>query len=172
MVSMDTPKRALDVLTVAEPCTEDWERMSGDARVRHCGLCQRNVYNLSAMSADEAETVLREREGRICVRFYKREDGTITTTDCAPDRLAAARRKARRALIKAGVMVGGFLTLIGAGSAAALFGYHELLAKHSTEKPCELDPVMGEAPDDSYAPTPVEPPPDLPAPAPELPRGS
>src|SRR5687767_512353 len=102
MSSMDKPKRALDVLTVAEPCTEDWDRMSGDARVRHCGLCDRNVYNLSAMSEDEADTVLREREGRICVRFYQREDGTVTTTDCAPDRLAVARRKARRTLVWAG----------------------------------------------------------------------
>jgi hypothetical protein len=157
-------KIALDVLTVREPCTEDWNAMRGGERVRFCGLCHRNVFNLSAMTRPEAEAILAEREGRLCVRFYKRADGTVTTSDCAPDRLAAARRKARRTFVWAGVMAGGFFTALGLAGVASLFGYRELMIEH-VEK--ALDPfhereVMGEMPM-------MEPPPpiDTPVAAPE-----
>jgi hypothetical protein len=65
--------------------------MSGDDRVRFCGECRLNVYNLSAMSRPEAEALLRAKEGRLCVRFYVRRDGTVLTRDC-PRGLAAVRR--------------------------------------------------------------------------------
>ncbi|HEY6251733.1 MAG TPA: carboxypeptidase-like regulatory domain-containing protein [Candidatus Angelobacter sp.] len=56
--------------------------MSGDDRVRHCQECKLNVYNLSAMSRREAEELIARREGRLCVRFYQRADGTVLTRDC------------------------------------------------------------------------------------------
>ena len=40
---------------VASPCPADWDRMIGDERVRFCGQCELNVYNLSAMSEAPAE---------------------------------------------------------------------------------------------------------------------
>lgn len=72
----------LDNIKVAAPCAAEWSKMSGDDRVRHCGDCDKRVYNLSAMTRDEAQALLVEREGRLCVRFYKRHDGTILTADC------------------------------------------------------------------------------------------
>jgi hypothetical protein len=56
--------------------------MAGDERVRFCGHCQRHVYNLSGMTRAEAEAVIHRKEGRPCVRFYRRPDGTILTRDC------------------------------------------------------------------------------------------
>jgi hypothetical protein len=56
--------------------------MAGDRRVRFCPYCRQNVYNLSAMTAAEATSLLRERERSPCVRFYRRRDGTVLTTDC------------------------------------------------------------------------------------------
>jgi hypothetical protein len=56
--------------------------MRGDDRVRHCGECRLNVYNLSEMTRQEAEDFLHEATGRVCVRFYRRADGTILTQDC------------------------------------------------------------------------------------------
>jgi hypothetical protein len=56
--------------------------MPGNDRVRFCTLCQLNVYNLSDMSREEAEAFVTSREGPGCVRFYRREDGTIQTRDC------------------------------------------------------------------------------------------
>jgi hypothetical protein len=72
----------LEDIRIATPCNADWDDMSGDARVRFCGKCEKNVYNLSAMSRAEAETLVREKEGRLCVRFFQRTDGTVLTGDC------------------------------------------------------------------------------------------
>ena len=74
--------RLLDQVHIAAPCPADWEDMTGDDRVRHCSLCRLNVYNLSEMSAEEAESLLQQRTGRICVRFFVPEDGKVTTKDC------------------------------------------------------------------------------------------
>lgn len=69
---------------IAAPCQANWDEMYafGGERVRHCSQCQRNVYNLSAMPREEAETLLLKTEGRLCVRFYRRADGTILTQNC------------------------------------------------------------------------------------------
>lgn len=95
----------LDILDIPNPCTEDWSRMSGDERSRFCGTCKNHVYNLSAMTREEAEALLSHSDGRVCVRFYRRADGTVVTADCTPERFAAARRRARRALVFAAAMV-------------------------------------------------------------------
>ena len=40
-------------LTIASPCTASWDDMEGDDKVRFCGECELNVYNLSAMTEGE-----------------------------------------------------------------------------------------------------------------------
>jgi hypothetical protein len=65
--------------------------MPGNDRVRHCGQCEKHVYNLSGMNRNDAQALVRQTEGRLCVRFYRRADGTILTQDC-PVGLAALRR--------------------------------------------------------------------------------
>jgi hypothetical protein len=111
---MSTPRR-LDTLRLANPCPAAWEEMVGDDRVRFCKRCQLHVYNLSALPRHEAEAFLDEREGRTCLRFYRRADGTILTRDC-PVGLRAARRTLRflfgaavlALLVSATVLVGFF----------------------------------------------------------------
>jgi len=56
--------------------------MYGDDRLRFCGECKLNVYNLSDMTKYDAENLFRLSEGRLCVRYYQRPDGTILTKDC------------------------------------------------------------------------------------------
>jgi hypothetical protein len=80
----------LDQIAVASPCAASWEAMPGDDRVRFCPDCRLNVYNLSAMTRPEAEALAARREGRLCVRFYRRADDTVLTQDC-PRGLAAVR---------------------------------------------------------------------------------
>src|ERR1044071_10203795 len=63
-------------IKVAAPCKTEWKWMYGNARVRFCPQCSLNVYNLSAMSKEEAERLILQTEGRLCVRFYRRKDGT------------------------------------------------------------------------------------------------
>ncbi len=73
---------ALRQIKIASPCTVPWDEMQGDQRVRYCGTCDKNVFNLSAMSETEAATLVAQGSDRaLCVRFYRRADGTLLTSD-------------------------------------------------------------------------------------------
>ena len=85
-------KNPLAGVRVAAPCQADWNQMMGDERVRFCSECNLNVYNLSAMTRSEAETLIARSEGRLCVKFYRRRDGSIITQDC-PVGLRAIRHR-------------------------------------------------------------------------------
>ena len=78
---MKTPS-ILDGIRVASPCQASWDSMAGDDRSRFCSECNKNVYNLSAMSTAEAVAFVADRKGEACVRFYRRADGTTLTADC------------------------------------------------------------------------------------------
>ncbi len=95
---------SLDVVRIAEPCPATWEEMAAPSafeenRVRHCGLCRLNVYNVEAMTRREAEAFIEQHEasggGRLCLRLARRPDGTIVTRDCKTAR-EHLRRVARR----------------------------------------------------------------------------
>lgn len=79
MSRFDSP---LTNLRIASPCSVDWSAMMGDERKRFCSECKLNVYNLSDMTKYDAEHLLRMSEGRLCVRYFQRSDGTILTKDC------------------------------------------------------------------------------------------
>src|ERR1044071_2533632 len=86
----------LDRLRIASPCSVGWERMTGDDRVRFCDQCNLNVYNISGMTRKQADSLIASaQERRLCVRLYKRMDGTIITQDC-PVGLRALRRRVSR----------------------------------------------------------------------------
>jgi len=85
-------KNPLAYVRVAAPCKADWDQMIGTDQVRFCGQCNLNVYNLSGMTRDQAESVIAANEGRLCVRFYRRRDGSIITQDC-PVGLRALRSR-------------------------------------------------------------------------------
>jgi Carboxypeptidase regulatory-like domain len=83
-------------IRIASPCPADWEKMVGDERIRHCVDCNLNVYNLSAITERQVQTLIAESSGqRLCTRFYRRADGTILTQDC-PWSFRAMRRQASR----------------------------------------------------------------------------
>jgi len=83
---------ALDCIDIPIPCKASWDAMVGDERVRHCGDCRQNVYNIAAFSRREATRLLQERSGRVCLRIFRRPDGTVITDDCRA-RLRAARKR-------------------------------------------------------------------------------
>ncbi len=111
----------LDNVSVAAPCPADWNRMIGGDRVRFCGQCQLNVYNLSALSKDEAESLIVRTEGRLCVRFFRRKDGSIISEDC-PVGLRALKRRASRIRKAVASSLLGFLAGIGMNGAVNRFG--------------------------------------------------
>src|SRR5437899_3777769 len=112
-------------VSVATPCPADWDNMIGGDRVRFCGQCQLNVYNLSAMSKFEAESLIARTEGRLCVRFYRRKDGSILTDNC-PIGLRALKRRALRIKTAVAASVLGFLAGIGSNGAVNLIGSYLL----------------------------------------------
>ena len=57
----------LQRLHVATPCKERWDDMTGDERVRFCGRCAKNVYDLSALTASQGRGAP-ARARRVAVR--------------------------------------------------------------------------------------------------------
>jgi len=104
------------------PCTVAWESMTGSEQLRHCAHCQQQVYNISAMGRGAAEEFLQTNRGnggdgqdgrRLCVRFYRRPDGTVITRDCF-----ALRRALRTGTMWTFGLLAGLLLL-----ALSLFGW-------------------------------------------------
>jgi hypothetical protein len=86
--------------------------MIGSERVRLCGQCSLNVYNLSGMTRSDAESLIARTEGRLCVRFYRRGDGSIITKDC-PVGSRAIRRRVSYVAKAIGSMVLGLFAGLG-----------------------------------------------------------
>lgn len=80
---------------IASPCPASWDGMLGDDQVRYCHHCSQAVFNLSSMTGAEAKLLLKTTQGRICVRYFVRNDGTIMTADC-PVGLARIRKLAAK----------------------------------------------------------------------------
>jgi hypothetical protein len=104
----------LDTIQIASPCTASWDEMIGDDRSRFCAHCQKDVFNLSAMPREEAESFIQARSAEVCVRLYKRTDGTVLTSDCP---VGVKRKRRRKAVVAA---VGGGLLAAGALLAASM----------------------------------------------------
>lgn len=105
----------LESITIASPCAAKWDEMVGDDRARFCSHCQKDVFNLSAMPRDEAESFMRERTSDVCVRLYKRADGTVLTSDCPVGVKRKRRRKAAVAAVGGGLLAAGaFLRMASA----------------------------------------------------------
>lgn len=85
----------VDEIQIASPCHARWKDMAGDERARFCGQCSRHVFNLSALTRVQIETLVREKEGKFCGRFHQRADGTMLTADC-PSRLRRVRERLAR----------------------------------------------------------------------------
>jgi hypothetical protein len=102
----------LDNVRVATPCRANWDRMLGDDRVRHCNDCNKNVFNLSAMTRDQAEALIVAKNGDLCARYYQRTDGTILLADCT---VGMSQRNNRRL-----VAAGAFALLAGTSTAAMM----------------------------------------------------
>lgn len=96
-------------IKVASPCPASWDAMYGDERKRFCGECKLNVYNLSGMTRDEAEQLITNHEGRLCVRFYRRADGSVITADC-PVGWAKVKQRTRAAVTAAASLVMALFT--------------------------------------------------------------
>jgi hypothetical protein len=133
----------LDNIRVASPCKASWDAMTGDDRVRHCKQCNKNVYNLSAMTRDQAQSLIARTEDELCGRYFRRADGTILTADCP-----VGVRRRRRVVVLATGIVTVVIGAVGAvGAVASKTMEEHTLGKMSfveTSPPAEvhLDPDL------------------------------
>jgi len=82
-----------------KPCSEPWTSMQGDERVRHCGACERDVYDLSAMTELEAEVrLLNASDVTPCIRYARDLDGHVVHR-AAPRRYAPQHATAAAAAL-------------------------------------------------------------------------
>ena len=135
-------------LLVATPCRADWNQMTGDDRVRACGACEKNVYNLSEMTRDEAEALILAKEGRLCVRYFQRTDGTILLKDCA---VGVAQKRKRR------IIAAGAAALLGGGGMLAYTLSRPEPAPERVEEPIAIQGGISI----EVLPPPAPPPPEL-----------
>jgi hypothetical protein len=106
----------LDNIRVASPCPQKWEDMTGDERSRHCAQCDKSVFNISGMTRDEAEALIIAKQGKLCVRYFQRKDGTILTKDC----VVGISKKRKRRLFAASAAA--LLAIGGTGIALRMAG--------------------------------------------------
>jgi hypothetical protein len=118
---------SLDIINVANPCTVPWDSMAGNEEVRFCTHCRQHVYNLSEMNRADAKALVQRSEGHLCVRFYRRADGTVVTRNCQK-----AWRATRRVV--------GFL--LGAASALLLVVYTNIFGPIRIRDVGPLQPVL------------------------------
>ena len=138
----------LDTIQIASPCAADWNAMEGDSKVRFCGGCRKNVYNLSEMTRAEAEGLVNRMEGKLCVRFYTRPDGTALTADCPVGVRAVRYRRLRKFSYAAAVVLscaGSLLSGTNAAQAATV--------KKAVKKPMPSHVLTGRIGPSHDAPT-------------------
>jgi len=66
----------IDRVYIENPCNEDWELMTGNDQVRFCSHCAKDVHNISTLARRDAERLVLEANGNLCVRYYRNPDGT------------------------------------------------------------------------------------------------
>ena len=134
---------ALDLLSnvsIASPCEVSWESMKGDNRVRFCGECHLNVYNLSNMKAVDAAALVQQTEGRLCIKFYQRDDGTMLTTDCPKGLRPRIRWAAGRI---AAAVAAAFGIIIGTSGCMGMRICPPVKTGDSGPKPGQMRPLQG-----------------------------
>ncbi len=118
-------------LKVASPCPAKWDDMKGDDAVRHCGSCNKDVFQISNMSTEQVERFLLDRKGlRTCVKFYQRADGTLLTNDCSVGKKAKRKRK---------ILAAATAATIGAGALGLGYGLSPETPQAKAKPACSIE---------------------------------
>ncbi len=94
---MSQSKRSFDRMIIPAPCDADWDSMIGNERMRFCEHCNLQVTNLSNLTRQEAVRLVARSEGRLCVRFVRRSDGSIAAKQSEKKLHQISRRVSRLA---------------------------------------------------------------------------
>lgn len=72
-------KYTLENFEVPQPCAMNWDEMTGNEEVRHCGKCQHQIYNISEMPKRRALKVLNQPNERVCISYLQDEQNQVIT---------------------------------------------------------------------------------------------
>lgn len=109
----------LERLRVSSPCKADWDAMTGNSEVRFCEHCSKHVHDLSAMTRREAEQLVAESNGRLCIRYRRSSDNRVITKDTPPMLHAIRRTSTRASRLAAGAFTAALsVTTVTAPAAA------------------------------------------------------
>lgn len=89
-------KDPLQRLVVKSPCSQDWDSMVGNDRVRFCEHCSLNVHNISEMTRAQALLLANRSRGRLCVRYHSNVQKEIVTRAPGSRRLHQIGRRVSR----------------------------------------------------------------------------
>lgn len=106
------PKNFLNNLTIASPCTADWNSMIGNEQVRFCEHCSLKVHNLSLMTRNQAQRLVARSNGRLCVRYHHDSTGRPLTLPVRQKLHRIGRRASR-------IAAGAFTATLSITSAVA-----------------------------------------------------
>lgn len=88
----------LDVLTEPTDCIIAWDSMIGNECTRTCVVCEKQVFDVAAMDALDADDFLKEHMTKAPrLALHRRPDGRVLTEECAP----GARRRFTKKLVTA-----------------------------------------------------------------------
>lgn len=123
----------LEDIRIASPCPMEWAAMEGDDRVRHCGECDKQVFNLASMTRAEATELVRTRTRSLCVQLHRRADGRVMTSDCPVGR---RQRRMNWALAGAGLLL-----------AVVVYGLSRVRSPATSRSPWPATPTLDDAKD-------------------------
>lgn len=72
-------KTLLDSVDVPIPCDKSWDEMIGNDVLRLCLHCEKDIYNISAMTKKEAKKLLFQSKEKVCIRLERESDGRVKT---------------------------------------------------------------------------------------------
>ncbi|MGI8786132.1 MAG: ankyrin repeat domain-containing protein [Pyrinomonadaceae bacterium] len=87
-----------NLFEITSPCSQDWDAMKGNDKVRFCEHCALEVNNLSAARRKDALRLMRQSKGGICVRYVKNPSNNQPVF---ADRLYQIARRAPRLAVGA-----------------------------------------------------------------------
>lgn len=100
-------RRLVGIVGSATACNDPWRTMPGDACVRRCPRCPKDVYDLDAMNESQIEDLAAAVEADASatnastplVRFHRRADGRFLLGGCPVDLARAKVRKRNQWLV-------------------------------------------------------------------------
>ncbi|MGH9880041.1 MAG: ankyrin repeat domain-containing protein [Pyrinomonadaceae bacterium] len=111
-----TTKVLINQIKVENPCSVAWDSMVGNDQIRFCEHCNLSVNNLSELTQKQVLQLISKSDGRLCVSYLRRPDGSLITGRSHGRTLGRLHQIGRRA---SRVAAGAFTATLSVTGAAA-----------------------------------------------------